>query len=131
MTLRLATEWTDYCRLLRELPYGKTLPTAVYLHRETPACQSGDLANLLSTVAKGHGIDWEFNVVKFRTDVPRLSFLAYPDFDHEAHPVLKSAVAIDLVSGRSHAISYRDNLNPPILYWKELLLALPHPSLEV
>src|ERR1051326_6865730 len=62
MTLRLATEWTDYCRMLRELPYGKTLPTAVYLHRETPACQSGDLANLLSTVAKGHAIDQEFNV---------------------------------------------------------------------
>lgn len=129
--MRLATEWTTYCRMLRELTYGKTLPTAVYLHLETPVCQSGDLADLISTVAKGHGIDREFNVVKFRTDAPRLSFLAYPDFAHEAHPVLKRAVAIDLVSGRSHAISYRDNLNPPILHRKELLLAPPHPSIEM
>ena len=131
MTLRLELQWATYCRLLRDLPYGKSLPTAFYLHRQTPVCQAGDLAVLLSAIAKANAIDEEFNIVKFRTDAPRVSFLAYPEFDREAHPALKKAVAIDLTSGRSYATSYRDNLNPPILHRKELLLAPPHPSIPV
>ena len=129
MPVASGAQWTDYCKLLRGLRYGKVLPTAVYLHRDTPVCQTGDLA-IVGTLAKRYAIDEQFNIVKFRTDAPRISFLAYPEFEQEAHPALKCAVAIDLDSGRSYTTSYTDNLNPPILHRKELLLTAAHPFIE-
>jgi DNA phosphorothioation-associated putative methyltransferase len=122
-------DWTRHGQILRQLPYGKTLPTAVYLHRDTPACQTGALAEILRLLIHRHSIEPDFNVVKFRTDAPRISFLEYQDFDDDPHPALRKAIAIDLVSGRSYATSYHDNLNPPILHRKELLLAPNDPRI--
>ena len=47
-----------------------------------------------------HDLPPEFNVVKFRTDELKLSFLSYPEVLDDAHPALRHAVTIDLVSGR-------------------------------
>jgi DNA phosphorothioation-associated putative methyltransferase len=114
-------------RCLSELPYGKRLPGAVYLHRETSACRSGPLADVLSRVANGCGVGGEFNIIKFRTDAPRLSFLSYPNFFDEPHPALEKGVSIDLLTGKTYSSDYRDSLNPPILHRKELLLESDHP----
>ena len=114
-------DWTRH-QLLQALPYGKVLPTAIYLHRDTDACLAGPLAQILTLLARRHTIGEEFNVVKFRTDAPRLSFLCYPGFFQHPHPSLEEAIAIDLSSGRLFHTAYRDNLNPPILHRKELLL---------
>lgn len=122
-------DWRKHCQTLRELPYGKTLPTAIYVHRETPVCKMGPIAEILELLVRRHSIAHDFNVVKFRTDAPRVSFLAYRDFDDDPHPALQKAIAVDLVSGRSYATSYQDNLNPPILHRKELLLAPDHPRI--
>src|SRR5450755_3212095 len=70
-------DWARFKQFLQTLPYGKVLPTAVYLHRETDACLTGLLAQILTLVARRHAISDDFNVVKFRTDAPRLSFLCY------------------------------------------------------
>jgi DNA phosphorothioation-associated putative methyltransferase len=99
----------------------------VYLHRETSACRSGPLSDILSRVANGCGVGSEFNVIKFRTDAPRLSFLAYPKFFDEPHPALERGVAVDLLTGRTYSTDYRDSLNPPILHRKELLLEVGDP----
>jgi hypothetical protein len=123
-------DWTRCRQFLQGLPYGKILPTAIYVHRDTEACGIGHLAEILALVARGHGVGEEFNVVKVRTDEPRLSFLSYPSFFDLAHPSLEEAVAIDLCSGRSLRTAYRDSLNPPILHRKELLLAPDHPRLR-
>ena len=120
-------DWTRYRQLLQALPYGKVLPTAIYLHRDTDACLVGPLAQILTLLARRHTIGEEFNVVKFRTDAPRLSFLCYPGFFQHPHPSLEEAIAIDLSSGRLFHTAYRDNLNPPILHRKELLLPPDHP----
>jgi DNA phosphorothioation-associated putative methyltransferase len=120
-------DWPRYKQLIQSLPYGKVLPSAIYLHRETDACRDGDLGKMLLELAERHAIGDEFNVVKFRLDAPRLSFLFYPGFFEEPHPPLEVAVAIDLVSGRAFSTSYRDTLNSPILHRKELLLPPTHP----
>jgi DNA phosphorothioation-associated putative methyltransferase len=120
-------DWTRFKQFLQTVPYGKVLPTAVYLHRETDACSTGPLAQILALITQRHSISEDFNVVKFRTDAPRLSFLCYPDFFEHPHPCLEEAIAIDLSSGRSYRTVYRDNLNPPILHRKELLLSPDHP----
>ncbi len=116
-------DWPRYQQLILSLAYGKILPGTIYLHRETDACRDGDLGKLLLALAQQHGIGDEFNVVKFRTDALRLSFLSYPRFFEDPHPPLEDAVAIDLVSGRTYRTSYRDTLNSPILHRKELLLS--------
>jgi DNA phosphorothioation-associated putative methyltransferase len=119
-------DWSLHRQLLGSLPYGKVLPSAIYVHRDTDACRSGPFRQLLALLAERHAVGQQFNVVKFRTDAPRLSFLHYPSFFECAHPSLEEAVAIDLCSGRSFRTTYRDSLNPPILHRKELLLPPDH-----
>jgi hypothetical protein len=65
-----------YRALVDGVAYGKKLPTAVYVHRETPVCSSGGLGDIVRRLADAHGIGNDFNVVKFRRDAPRLSLLA-------------------------------------------------------
>lgn len=120
-------DWNRYRELVKSVPYGKVLPTATYVHRSEQVCQQGFFGQMLSRLSEHHGVGEEFNVVKFRTDAPRLSFLQYSSFFEEAHPCLEEAIAIDLSSGRSLRTTYRDSLNPPILHRKELMLAPDHP----
>jgi hypothetical protein len=64
----------DYQRFLDHLPFGKRLPTALYVHRNTDL--GPELQQLLSTLAVCHQLGPEFNVLKFRTDELKLSFLS-------------------------------------------------------
>jgi hypothetical protein len=123
-------DWTRSRQFLQALPYGKVLPSAIYVHRDTAACRTGHLADILALLARHHAVGEEFNIVKLRTDDPRLSFLCYPGFFDVAHPSLEEAVTIDLCSGRSLRTAYRDSLNPPILHRKELLLSPDHPQFQ-
>jgi len=120
-------DWNCYRELLQALPYGKVLPAAVYIHRDMQPCQTGLIGQMLAVLTERHAIGDEFNVVKFRTDAPRISFLSYPEFFEQPHPSLDKSITIDLTSGKSFRSEYGDNLNPPILHRKELLLAPDHP----
>jgi DNA phosphorothioation-associated putative methyltransferase len=122
-----ATFATDYETYVKRLSYGKRLPGTIYLHRDTAACTQGLLADVLNRIANLHALGSEFNVVKLRTDARRLSFLAYPGFFEDPHPVLEKGLAVDLSTGRTYRTDYRDSLNPPILHRKELLLEPSHP----
>lgn len=117
-----------YEELISNLPYGKVLPTAIYLHRDTEVCTTGPLGRLLESLAQTHQVTDDFNVVKFRRNVPRISFLCYPQFFETAHPALEKSVSIDLITGKSFRMGYRDNINPPILHRKELFLSPDHPQ---
>jgi len=120
-------DWNHYKQLLHGLPYGKVLPAAVYIHRDMEPCRKGSIGQILALLSERHAIGDEFNVVKFRTDAPRVSFLCYPHFFEHPHPSLEKSITIDLASGKSFQNGYGDNLNPPILHRKELLLATDHP----
>lgn len=126
MVVSPVADWPRYREMLKTIPCGKVLPTATYIHRAAKACQEGPIGKLLFELSERHRIGEEFNVVKFRTDAPRLSFLQYPSFFEEAHPCLEEAIAIDLGSGRSLRTTYRDSLNLPILHRKELMLTSDH-----
>ena len=71
----------------------------------------------------------EFNVIKFRTDELKISFLSYPRFFDDPHPALRHAITIDLVRGKARHTDYADNPNPPILHRKEAFLPAEHPDL--
>ena len=82
---------------------------------------------VLDQVVARYQVSEEFNLVKFRTDELKLSFLAYPGFDSEAHPALRHAIAIDLATGKARHADYADNSNPPILHRKESFVPADHP----
>ena len=84
----------DGCRV----PYGKRLPTALYVHREGLAGLGGSLGAVLNQVVVRYQVSGEFNLVKFRTDELKLSFLACPEFESDPHPALRHAITIDLAT---------------------------------
>jgi len=118
----------DYQRHLAALPYGKRLPTAVYVLREASSDYGPELNRFVAMLTARHELGNEFNVIKFRTDELKVSFLSYPDFMGNAHPALRHAVTIDLVTGRARHTDYADNSNPPILHRKENFLPENHPA---
>jgi DNA phosphorothioation-associated putative methyltransferase len=126
MVATVAIDTIRYQELISSLPYGKRLPSAVYLHRDTEVCASGPIGRFLQSLAQACGVSADFNIVKFRTDVPRLSFLSYPDFFEDPHPALEESISIDLTTGKTFRMGYRDNINPPILHRKELFLSTDH-----
>ncbi len=118
----------EYQQHLAALPYGKRLPTAVYVYREPDSDYGPELNQVVAKLAIRHELGPDFNVIKFRTDELKVSFLSYPDFLTNAHPALRHAVTIDLVTGRMRRTDYAENLNPPILHRKETFVPAAHPS---
>lgn len=120
-----------YQTLLAGLPFGKRLPTAVYVFREGMATLGAELDLLVAQVVGAFQVGPEFNVIKFRTDELKISFLCYPRFFEDPHPALRHAITIDLVRGKARHSDYGENLNPPILHRKEAFLPVDHPKREV
>jgi DNA phosphorothioation-associated putative methyltransferase len=119
---------TEYRQALDTLPFGKWLPSAVYLI--DPGDDLRIPAVLRITVAelrKRMEIGPEFNLLKLHTVSPKISFLAYPDFEKDPHPALMEAVIVDLVTGKTRRDDYRTRANPPILHRKETFLPPEHP----
>ncbi|HLO50301.1 MAG TPA: DNA phosphorothioation-associated putative methyltransferase [Kamptonema sp.] len=66
-------------------------------------------------------------LIKFYTKTPKISYLFYPDFDTNPHPVLDTAMHIDL---RDLSVSYEEYFsspNPPILHRKETFVTPKYP----
>lgn len=117
----------EYQRLLAAIPHGKRLPGAHYVFRDDGPDLGAELNRLLAQLAVVFGVGPEFNLVKFRTDELKLSFLCYPDFLADPHPALRHAVTIDLARGKARHTDYAANHNPPILHRKETFLPANHP----
>ncbi len=120
-------EFAEYQKCVEQVPFGKRLPGALYVLREEGFKLEESLDALLGRLVAKYQISPEFNVVKFRTDELKVSFLAYPRFFTEAHPALRHAITVDLVTGRARHTDYADNINPPILHRKESFVPADHP----
>jgi DNA phosphorothioation-associated putative methyltransferase len=108
-------------------PVGKVTPEALYVHvssvGELPVLlrvYEGCARTLLGEVIGA-------TVVKLRRDKPRVSYLCYPDFDHDPHPALKETFVADLRALRTHHRNYVDSENPPILHRKECFVSEGYP----
>ena len=120
-------DYPEYRGCLERVPFGKRLPSAFYVYRDASTRLGETLDSLLEGLVKRCEIGPEFNVVKFRTDELKISFLAYPDFLSDAHPALRHAITVDLVTGKARHTDYADNINPPILHRKESFVPADHP----
>lgn len=106
---------------------GKQTPSALYVHRSAmaeipPVLQvyEGCARVLAGTIASA-------NMIKLSVTEPQVSYLTYPDFDRDPHPVLRSAITVNL---RKLSVDWRDYSradNPPLLHRKEEFLGRDHP----
>lgn len=70
------------------------------------------------------------NVIKFSFRQAKISYLYYPDFDRDPHPILQTCMEIDLRSLQVHYRDYYDEENPPILHEKDRLVSPKYPNYE-
>ncbi|OCB56900.1 SAM-dependent methyltransferase [Mycobacterium malmoense] len=111
----------------RSSSVGKQTPSALYLHRSAV----GQLPPVLR-VYEGcarvlAGTVEHANLVKLSVTEPQISYLTYPDFEHDAHPTLRSALTVNL---RRLQVDWRDysrSNNPPLLHRKEEFVGLDDP----
>jgi len=113
--------------LVSELPVGKRLPGAIYLHRSALKEASSPVFGVVEAAAKEAGIGpRQWNVVKLSTRDQRISLLHYKNFFEAPFPELSRSHALDLSNGQARSTDYSRSDNPPILHRKELLLSPNH-----
>ncbi len=69
-------------------------------------------------------------IIKFYANQPKISYLFYPDFDTDPHPVLHTSMHINL---RGLSVGYQDYShlsNPPILVRKEAFVSSSYPHYQ-
>jgi DNA phosphorothioation-associated putative methyltransferase len=69
-------------------------------------------------------------IIKFHANQPKISYLFYPDFDTNPHPVLHTSMHINL---RGLSVGYQDYShlpNPPVLVRKEAFVAASYPHYQ-
>lgn len=126
MELQQFVDW------IHRIPYGKKLPGALYIIR--PTDWSIIPPELAATIERGMIAakpDPEWNLLKLHTDQVAISFLTYPDFESDPHPVLAESVKINMNSGTISKTDYRKRANPPILHRKETFLPANDPRVPI
>ena len=105
---------------------GKLTPSALYVHESALSALS-PILRLYEGCARGYlGRIEEANILKLHTSEPRISYLSYPDFDNDPHPVLASSLTVHLQTFRVKVRNYLSSDNRPILHRKELFVSPDH-----
>jgi len=117
-------------RACRKSSVGKLTPAALYVH-ESALAHIPPLLRVYEACARTYlGIVDGANIVKLHRGEPRISYLAYPAFETDAHPALAMSIVVSLQTFRTEHREYRAARNPPILHRKECFVAPDHPSRE-
>jgi DNA phosphorothioation-associated putative methyltransferase len=121
---------SDFETAVRDLGFGKTLPTAVYVYAPTSETLTPALQAVIDRLRLRLKLDDSYNVLKFSKDFS-VSFLRYPRFFENPHPELAESVRVNLATGTAKHIAYERHANPPILHRKERFLPAGHPSVPL
>jgi len=111
-------------------PVGKLTPGSLYLHVSALASLPPVLRVYEGCARAYIGSVDDANIVKLKYLWPQVSYLAYPDFDTDPHPVLLASLIIPLRPPGLKYRDYKESTNPPILHRKEAFLAESHPLRE-
>lgn len=124
-------DFTEYKKLIADLPYGKRLNVAVYVLAEGLDEHARVLASFIAEVRAKTGISSDYNILKFFLSEFKVSFLAYPTFMDDPHPALQESITVNLATGKVRHFSYARSKNAPILHRKETFLPVEHPQRAV
>ncbi len=115
---------------IRAAPFGKTLPTALYVHVDAMDQQPLALRLYEGCARAALGAVDGATIVKLRRDEPKVSYLCYPGFERDAHPELVESVSVHLQTFRTRTRRYDPAVNPPVLHRKETFLPAGAPNRE-
>jgi DNA phosphorothioation-associated putative methyltransferase len=117
-------------RSCQESQIGKKLPTALYVH-VSAVSQLNPLLRLADQWGRSFlPENYQTTLVKFHTNQLLISYLAYPDFDRDAHPILESSIQVNLPNGSIRKNDYSLSENPPILHRKETFVTQNYPHYQ-
>jgi DNA phosphorothioation-associated putative methyltransferase len=111
-------------------PVGKLLPNALYVHRSALNALE-PLLRIYEGCGRAYLGEIEgANIIKLHRFSGKISYLAYPTFDIEPHPVLARSVKLSLRTRQLDCYDYTTSDNPPVLHRKEAFLHREHPLFE-
>ena len=114
----------------QESKVGKKLPNSLWVHISTLQAVDPLLRLYEGCASRTIGRLEAANVIKFHLKTPKISYLFYPDFDINPHPILSKVMTIDL---RDLHVTYQDydqEDDPPILHQIEALVTPDYPQYE-
>ena len=114
----------------RKSTIGKLLPNALYVHRSALDSLS-PLLRVYEGCARAYlGKIEGANLIKFRGDSGKVSYLSYPGFETDPHPALQRSVKLSLRTRGIDCFDYSTSSNPPVLHRKEAFLLPSDPLSE-
>ena len=114
----------------QESKVGKKLSNSLWVHISALQAVDPLLRLYEGCASRTIGRLEEANVIKFHLQTPKISYLFYPDFDINPHPILSKVMTIDL---RDLHVTYQDydlEDDPPILHQIEALVTPDYPQYE-
>ena len=113
-------------QIVQDLPVGKILPDALYFHASALP-ELPPFLRVYEGCAKALAGSVPATVIKLYRQQRKISYLFYPEFEKDPHPVLNASLRIDLQTFDIRLTDFRESVNPPILHRKETLIARDHP----
>jgi len=113
-----------------ESKVGKKLANSLWVHISALQAVDPLLRLYEGCASRTIGRLEEANVIKFHLKTAKISYLFYPDFDINPHPILSKVMTIDL---RDLHVTYQDydlEDDPPILHQIEALVTADYPQYE-
>ena len=114
----------------QESKVGKKLPNSLWVHISALQAVDPLLRLYEGCASRTIGRLEEANVIKFHLKTPKISYLFYPDFDINPHPILSKVMTIDL---RDLHVTYQDydlEDDPLILHQIDALVTPDYPQYE-
>ena len=125
-------DFPEYKQLIKSLKHGKSLPTAVYLHKSCIAeCLPEALSALINTTIKTLEVDADWNLIKLYKRDFKFTLLEYPSFDQCSYPELLKSHTIDIYENTVKTTDYSSSANPPILHRKETFVLPNYPNYKL
>ncbi|MGE0702455.1 MAG: DNA phosphorothioation-associated putative methyltransferase [Vicinamibacterales bacterium] len=118
-------------KAFQEAAVGKLTGNALYVH-VSAIPRLPTLLRLYEGCARGYvGSVEGTTVVKLHRGKSQVSYLAYPRFDVDGHPVLVGSLVVDFRRLAVHYRDYSDQEDPPVLHRKELFVDVDYPRRDL
>lgn len=113
---------------IAEAQCGKLLPAAFYVHASALSAMPVPLRLYEGCARALAGTVDGANLVKLSRRERKVSYLAYPDFERNAHPELRHSTRVDLQTFDVRTRRYDEGGNPPVLHRKETFVLPDDPN---
>jgi DNA phosphorothioation-associated putative methyltransferase len=122
-------DYKDFKELVKQVPVGKNLPEAIYVHRSALDHLPVQLLDFVTRIAKALKISpSRWHLLKLYKRDFKLTLLSYPTFFEDPYPPLSKSYTVDLTKLSVREANYNRSDNPPILHRREAFVAPDHPQ---